>query len=132
MRKDEIKVSTRFINFLIDIFAFAIIAIITILILKKYLPSFKEYSVQNNRLVTFIVYFSYYFIFELLASTTIGKLITNTKVVDIKSLNRPSVIKIFVRTLSRFIPFEGLSIFLNDKKQIWHDQISGTTIIKKF
>jgi uncharacterized RDD family membrane protein YckC len=131
MKKGEIKVSTRFINFLIDMFAFTIIAIIVILILKNYLPSFKEYSVQNNRLITFILYFSYYFIFELLTSTTIGKLITKTKVVDIKSLNRPSVIKIFVRTLSRFIPFEGLSIFFNDKKQIWHDIISGTTIIKK-
>ena len=132
MKKDEIKVSTRFINFLIDMFAFTIIAIIVILILKNYLPSFKEYSVQNNRLITFILYFSYYFIFELLTSTTIGKLITKTKVVDIKSLSRPSVIKILVRTLSRFIPLEGLSILLNDKKQIWHDQISGTTIIKKF
>ncbi|MGA2406061.1 MAG: RDD family protein [Bacteroidales bacterium] len=132
MKRDEIKTSTRFINFLIDMLAISIIAIIVIIILKNYLPAFKEYSVQNNRLITFILYFSYYFIFELLASTTIGKLITKTKVVDIKSLNRPSVIKILVRTLSRFIPLEGLSILLNDKKQIWHDQISGTTIIKKF
>ncbi len=132
MKRDEIKTSTRFINFLIDMLAISIIAIIVIIILKNYLPSFKEYSVQNNRLITFILYFLYYFIFELLASTTIGKLITKTKVVDIKSLNRPSVIKILVRTLSRFIPLEGLSILLNDKKQIWHDQISGTTIIKKF
>jgi hypothetical protein len=45
MKKDEIKVSTRFINFLIDMFALTIIAIIVILILKNYLPSFKEYSV---------------------------------------------------------------------------------------
>jgi uncharacterized RDD family membrane protein YckC len=132
MKKNEIKISTRFINFLIDMLAFTIIAIIVILILKNYLPSFKVYSPQNNRLITFILYFSYYFIFELLTSTTIGKLITKTKVVDNNSLNRPSLLKIFVRTLSRFIPFEGLSIFLNDKKQIWHDQISGTTVIKKF
>ena len=132
MKRDSIKTSTRFINFLIDMLAISIIAIIVIIILKNYLPSFKGYSVQNNRLITFILYFLYYFIFELLASTTIGKLITKTKVVDIKSLNKPSVIKILVRTLSRFIPLEGLSIFLNDKKQIWHDQISRTTIIKKF
>lgn len=131
MKDDEIKVTTRFINFLVDLLTFTVVAIIVILILKKYLPSFKTYSVQNNRIIALTVYFSYYFIFELLTSTTIGKLITKTKVVDIKSLSRPSVIKIFVRTLSRFIPFEGLSIFFNNKKQIWHDIISGTTIIKK-
>ena len=132
MKRDEIKISTRFINFLIDMLAISIIAIIVIIILKNYLPSFREYSVQNNRLITFILYFLYYFIFELLASTTIGKLITKTKIVDIKSLDRPAAIKILVRTICRFIPLEGLSIFLNDKKLIWHDQISGTTIIKKF
>jgi uncharacterized RDD family membrane protein YckC len=132
MKKAEVKIVTRFINFLIDMLAFTLIAIITLLILKNYLPSFKAYSPKNSRLITFILYFSYYFIFELLASTTMGKLITKTKVVDNKSLNKPSLLKIIIRTICRFIPFEGVSILLTEKKKALHDIISRTTVINKF
>lgn len=52
MRKNEVKIITRFLNYLLDILAFTFIVIITILLLKKYHPAFKEYSVQNNRIKT--------------------------------------------------------------------------------
>lgn len=131
MRKNEVKIITRFLNFMLDILAFTLIAIITILILKKYHPAFKEYSVQNNRIIAFILYFLYYFILELTMSTTIGKLITKTKVVDRISLSRPSALKILIRTFCRFIPLEGFSIFFNEKKYVLHDIISRTAVINK-
>jgi uncharacterized RDD family membrane protein YckC len=131
MRKDEVKITTRFINFLLDTLAFTLIAIITILILKKYLPSFQFYSAENNRIIAFILYFFYYFIFELTLSSTLGKLITRTKVVDQISLSRPSVLKILIRTFCRFIPLEGFSIFFTEKKNVLHDIISRTTVINK-
>ena len=131
MRKDEVKITTRFINFLLDTFAFALIAIITILIFKKYLPSFQYYNETNNRILAFVLYFIYYFIFELTLSSTPGKLVTRTKVIDKGSLSRPSVVKILIRTFCRFIPLEGLSIFFVENKNVLHDIISGTTVINK-
>lgn len=132
MSKNEVKITTRFLNFIVDTLAFTFLAVITILILKKYLPSFQEYSVNNNRLIAFILYFFYYFIFELTLSSTLGKLITKTKVVDRISLSRPSALKILIRTFCRFIPLEGFSIFFNEKKYVLHDLISRTTVINKF
>lgn len=131
MRKDEVKIITRFLNFLLDTLAFTSITIITILILKKYHPAFQEYSVQNNRIIAFVLYFSYYFIFELSMSSTLGKLITKTKVVDQISLSRPSVLKILIRTFCRFIPLEGISIFFSEKKSVLHDILSRTIVINK-
>lgn len=132
MRKNDVTIITRFCNFLIDILTIAFLTITTILILKEFLPSFQEYSVRNNRIITFILYFSYYFIFESSLSTTFGKLITKTKVVDQISISQPSRLKIIIRTLCRFIPFEGVSIFFTEKKRSLHDIISRTTVIYKF
>jgi uncharacterized RDD family membrane protein YckC len=131
MAKKNTTMLVRFLNFLIDSIVFTIIVFLIVSILVRYHPAFQVYSAKNNRILAFVLYFLYYFLFEITFSSTPGKLITKTKVADNLSLNRPSIFKVFVRTLCRFIPFEGLSIFFNDKKQIWHDKISGTTIIKR-
>ena len=131
MRKDEVNITTRLINFLLDTFAFTLIAIITILILKRYLPSFQYYNKTNNRILAFVLYFIYYFVFELTLSSTPGKLVTGTKVIANSSQSRPSVLKILIRTCCRFIPLEGISIFLTENKNVLHDIISGTSVINK-
>jgi hypothetical protein len=38
--------------------------------------------------------------------------------------------EIFIRTLSRFIIFEGLS-YLGSVSRGWHDSLSGTYVVKK-
>jgi uncharacterized RDD family membrane protein YckC len=129
MRKYDVKIIIRFCNFLLDMFAISFLTIITILILKGFLQSFQDYSLRNNRIITFILYFLYYFIFESSLSTTLGKLITKTKVVDQISLSKPSLLKIILRTLCRFIPFEGIAIFFSEKNRPLHDIISRTTVI---
>jgi len=131
MRKNEVNITTRLINFLLDTFAFTLIAIITILILKRYLPSFQYYNEANIRILAFVLYFIYYFVFELTLSSTPGKLVTGTKVIANGSLSRPSVVKILIRTFCRFIPLEGLSIFFTENKNILHDIISRTSVINK-
>ena len=121
----------RFLNFLIDSIIFTIIAFFIVSILVKYHPSFQEYSPMNNRILAFILYFSYYFLFEIIFSATPGKIITKTKIVDKMTLVKPSIFKVFVRTISRFIPFEAFSIFFYSKNQTWHDIISRTMVINK-
>ncbi|MGC1392142.1 MAG: RDD family protein [Bacteroidales bacterium] len=129
MRKNEVNITTRLINFLLDTLAFTLITILTVLILKNFLPSFRYYNANNNRILAFVLYFIYYFIFELALSSTPGKLITGTKVIGKVSLSKPSVLRILVRTFCRFIPLEGLSIFFTPDKNVLHDIISGTTVI---
>jgi len=127
----KVSISDRLINFIVDTLAFTIIAIITIIILKNSNQNFKYYNVNYNRLLAFTIYFSYYFIFELVFSSTIGKLVTSTKVVDSSTLLRPSVVKLIIRTLCRFIPFEFVSMVFNDKNLPLHDILSRTIVIKK-
>jgi uncharacterized RDD family membrane protein YckC len=131
MTKKNTTMLVRFLNFLIDSVVFMIIALLIVSILVRYHPAFQVYSTKNNRILAFVLYFLYYFLFEIAFSSTPGKLITRTKVADNLSLNRPSIFKIFVRTLCRFIPLEALTIFFYDNNLLWHDIISKTIIIKK-
>jgi len=121
----------RFINFIIDSTVFIIIAVIVVSILVRTHPSFQTYNPNNNRILAFILYFSYYFLFEVAFSSTPGKLITKTKVVDNLTFSRPSILKVFIRTLCRFIPFEAFTIFFYENNLTWHDIISKTTVINK-
>lgn len=75
-----------------------------------------------------ILFFLYYFINELLFKTTIGKLITRTKLVSINN-SKLGLKTIFVRSLSRLIPFEQLS-FLSSLPVGIHDSLSNTRVIK--
>lgn len=131
MRNTQANMLTRFLNFLIDSIVFAIFAIIIVSILVRYLPAFKVYSQLNNRIIAFVLYFLYYFLFEIAFSSTPGKFITKTKVADNLTFSRPSILKIFIRTLCRFIPFEALTIFFDENNLTWHDKISKTTVINK-
>ena len=68
----------------------------------------------------------YYLLFEGLMGRTLGKLVTRTRVVsaDHKDL---SFGRIFVRTASRFVPFEAFSAFGDG--QMWHDSWSRTRVM---
>ena len=131
MEKNQTKMLTRFYNFIIDSIFYSILAVIIVSILVRYHPSFQVYSPRNNRILAFVLYFLYYFLFEITLSSTPGKLITKTKVADNLTFSRPSIMKVFIRTLCRFIPFEALTIFFYENNLTWHDKISKTTVISK-
>jgi uncharacterized RDD family membrane protein YckC len=124
------NINSRLLTFIIDLVVSSIVTISIILLLKKFNQSFEQYNKAKIRLIIFTVYFGYYLISESLFSSTLGKLIAGNKVVDGLTFTKPSFIKIFVRTLARFIPFEFLSIFFTDDHILWHDIISRTTVIK--
>lgn len=120
----------RLINFILDtifsylfVFIFAFIFGVALVFLGFDLPS-------NDNLYTFLSIISpflYYFSFESLWQRTPAKLITKTIVVD-QSGEVPTTKQIFLRTLSRFVPFEAFSFF--GKYPVgWHDKWSGTRVI---
>ncbi len=129
MNKIQIKRSTRFYNFLIDSIIFIVLALIIVPLIVRYVPAFRVYNVQNNRILAFSIYFLYYFLFEVTLSSTPGKLLTKTRVVDKFTFSKSSVFKVFIRTLCRFIPLEALTIFFDENNLTWHDKISKTTVI---
>lgn len=118
---------TRFVNYLIDyILKIVIITFVGVLLSFAGLSEFV--LMLNGYLFAFIVIIIYYVFFESVFKQTPGKMITGTMVVkndgsDIKSGDA------FLRTLSRFVPFEPFS-FLGDDAG-WHDQWTKTSVVKK-
>lgn len=75
-------------------------------------------------------FFLYYLIFEGFIETTIGKKIMGFKILGLENLTiRQKLQQVLLRTLSRLIPFEPVSLFLTEEGKImWHDRISKTKV----
>jgi uncharacterized RDD family membrane protein YckC len=128
----------RFLNVIIDsVFIYILIlsAGTTIVLIAEATNNFAVSSwVENMNLVEIIAYgllilFLYYFLTEVYFSRTLAKLVTRTIVVTSDG-SKPTIKMIFIRTLSRFIVFEGLS-YLGSISRGWHDSLSGTYVVKK-
>lgn len=85
-------------------------------------------SPESPRLVTMVIYFTYYFVLEGFSGRTLGKQFTGTKVVNAEG-GRLNLSQVFTRTLMRFIPFEPFS-FLGAEPEGWHDTLSRSFVIK--
>lgn len=131
MKNNQVSMLVRFCNFLIDSFIIAIIIFIVVSVISRYSSAIQEYNAVFNRILGFLIYFLYYFLCEIAISSTLGKLITKTKIADKITFIKPSALKVFIRTLCRLIPFEALTIFFYSDNLLWHDKISRTTVIKK-
>ena len=126
----------RLLNFFFD--TIVIIIIIRIFgywlwVIENFLKSFNipleilNSIIDTIRLALIILLSSSYYIFlETIFGRTIGKFITQTRVIRQDGAN-PTIIDIFVRTVLRFIPLEAISFF---RSQIgWHDYLSGTIVV---
>ncbi|MEP0386823.1 MAG: RDD family protein [Dokdonia sp.] len=107
----------RFLNYSIDLFMISLL----------YMLFFRDIESQQTSSVAFqslTLQFLYYFILEYVFKTTVGKTLTQTKVVgqDGSKTNN-----IFLRTLCRIIPFEPFSFLFGPKG--WHDHFSETNVI---
>ncbi len=118
----------RFLNFIIDIFAWGIIV--------RIIGFLFEFFVQPTGQLTILVYgfilffgtfIGYYSIMEIKFQKTIGKFITKTKVVKMNG-EKPENSDIISRSFYRLIPFDRIS-FLFTKNGI-HDFLSKTTVVK--
>lgn len=122
----EVSKGIRFLHSIIDtILIYAIIVLNGImLVLLNIIPS-EDSFIWN--ILGYIIFFIYYFLFEAAIGKTPAKYITKTIVVTYDN-ERPMAKAILWRTLSRLIPFDGLS-FLGVSG--WHDSISKTKVVKR-
>ncbi|MFC4741042.1 RDD family protein [Flavobacterium ponti] len=131
----------RLANFVIDYFIRIVLVFGFGIVVAIYAHSVGDedilYAMENMNTITeyligFLFLFIYYLIFESINGRTIGKYITNTKVLMIDG-SKASSDKVLMRTLSRIVPFEFLSFLGNDDKG-WHDTWTDTVVvdIKKY
>jgi len=132
----EAGTGKRFLNYLIDLvclylfsmmFGF-VLAIVLSLMAPGALSFLDNPNILLNYLIGIIFGTLYYVILEGSTGRTIGKLITQTKVVDNEG-HKPGLTKILKRSVCRFIPFEPFS-FLGSSSRGWHDSLSDTRVVK--
>lgn len=127
----------RFANYIIDSIGFYILYIILVFIIAfvTAILSNANNRYENAALIAsdgmlFFIFFAsvilYYTILEATSGRTLGKLITGTKVI-MNNGSKPSWQTAFLRTLSRFVPFEAFSAFGGYP---WHDQWTRTEVVK--
>src|ERR1035437_6091988 len=96
----------RFGNYIIDLIAIIIIEVILIPCISFFIyPEISNTNSITFKFYFYIGFFLYYFLFEVFTNKTLGKILTKTIVVDKKG-NKPSIFKIFIRTICRLIPFD--------------------------
>jgi len=131
--------SKRFANYFIDritFYLFFIVIVFITAIIAELLGSESVlqvlYDLENlnpllDTLITWIIFVVFYFILESISQRTIGKLITQTKVV-LENGEKPTPETIIIRSLCRIIPFEPFS-FLGELPKGWHDTLSKTYVV---
>ncbi len=124
LNADMVGSGIRFVNFLVDSFIWFVIAFI----LTFPLSTRESGQMLIGYIVSFGTFILYYVFFEVKYQKTPGKMLTKTKVVNMKG-EKPTFTDIFVRTLLRLItPFDVVS-FLFSKNGL-HDRLSNTKVIK--
>jgi len=114
----------RRITQIIDIF----ITLHICFFISKLFNTYSPKIVENNKIFLVLLFIpSYYFIFEVTFGKTIGKFLTQTKVVQLNG-ERITIKQAFIRNIIRFIPYNRLSGRLNDGIY-GHDIISNTRVI---
>lgn len=124
----------RFGHYLLD---FLFIMVLTILLVYTGIIKPSEQMFYYNRngfsfnydydFSSYIIFLVYYLVCEATMGRTLGKFATNSYVID-EYANKPDFGKLFIRSISRWIPFNALSCL---GKRGWHDQISKTFVVTK-
>ncbi|MGV6830147.1 MAG: RDD family protein [bacterium] len=131
----------RFLNFVIDYVMQLIVGVVMGFVLFFIAEIFNsdalygfldEDNTLTDYLFSFIILVGYYSIIEALTARSIGKFITQTKVINEEG-EAPDFKDALLRSLCRLIPFEALS-FLGSDGRGWHDSITNTYVVdvKKF
>jgi uncharacterized RDD family membrane protein YckC len=120
---DNLSTTRRFINFFIDMFAIFLIQY-PIAIMNSISPSW------IFTLISILIPFSYYILFEYYLQRTIGKFVTGSLVVN-EFGDRPDLKTISLRTVIRIFPFDVISFFWQDENRLWHDTWTRTYVIAK-
>jgi hypothetical protein len=121
----KVSLGKRSLNCLIDVFFIRYVfgyQLIYPLIIDK---SNSQTDLNGELILVGIVIFVVYYLFmEALFSTTLGKLVTRTRVVMVSG-EKPMFSDIAIRTACRLIPLDPLSFFGGNG---WHDNFSKTKL----
>lgn len=126
----------RFLSYYIDGICILLLSIVFYMLHQKLILKIDLMEIENisssSLTTTYLTTaFAYFFLLELLFNRTIGKYFLQLKVVCLeKQLLKNKIVTIFIRTISRLIPFEPFSIFFNTEKMMWHDLLSKTTVVQ--
>ncbi len=128
-KPDSVSSDIRFVHLLIDTFAWQFMVILISFLAGLVFQPVKE---SEETLISFIIifgtYFGYYIFFETKYQKTIGKFITNTKVINTNG-TKPEITDITARTFYRLIPFDTISYLFT--RRGFHDYLSQTKVIKE-
>lgn len=126
LQKDLAGMGKRFANYIIDLaIVFLLVFILSILLYMGSLASI----VKAGKGFPFSlgIMAAYFILLEASTGKTIGKYVTGTRVTD-ENGNRAGTVKILLRTVIRFIPFEQFSYF-GEPCVGWHDKLSKTRVV---
>lgn len=118
---NSVNKGDRIINFVIDYLVISVIFFVVEMIFG--------YFYYASTLVFYLIMVLYYFISEATNAQTIGKKVTGTIVVNMHN-EKPSIQRIFLRSLLRLNPFDYHSYAFGNE-QGGHDLISKTRLVYK-
>lgn len=86
----------------------------------------------QEQLIGYVAIILYYTLMEGITGTTIGKLVTGTRVVD-EAGRRVRFGQALLRSVSRVVPFEAFSVLLadDDDPRGWHDLWPRTRVVRR-
>lgn len=117
---------TRILNFIVDTLVVFAIAY-TVYKIRQWYVFYYGVKFINFGYLFFAALFVYYFLLESFSGRTLGKLLSYSKVVTVQG-KKPSVIKIFVRSLMRLTIVDMFFIPFLDKPL--HDYVSKTEVVE--
>ncbi len=118
----------RFVNFLFDFIVIFILYGMIVSNFEQFLNLTSKTELIIYRMGGLVLFFAIYYIpLEHKYQKTLGKIITKTKVVNLKG-EKAELGDIISRTFCRLIPFDRFSFFFT--RNGFHDAISKTKVIK--
>ena len=128
----------RFFNHIVDLTMFYIFFVAVMMLFGIFInvtggdvDQLAEYLDKSplSYVLSFISATIFYTFMEYLTKgRSVGKFLTKTKVVNVDG-SLTTLKSFFIRSLCRFIPFEPFSFF-SSKGYGWHDDYSGTRVVK--
>jgi len=129
------SLTKRAISMMIDDFLVSFIIILAFFDSFANAKSYEEIIILTDKLFIFIflAYTLYHWIFVALYGKTVGKFITKTSVIDMKTLNKPDFFRSFIRSVVRnfdeMFLYAGMAVAVFDiYNRALHD-IAGRCIV---
>ena len=131
------SISKRAIAMMIDDFLISFLIFLTFFDSFKNATTMQEYILITDKLFVyiFIVYTIYHYIFIAIYGKTIGKMIVRIKCIDTQTLETPSHLRSFIRSLFRnfdeMFLYAGMIVAVFDKyNRAFHDMVGRCVVVE--